>query len=76
MKTKFPWLKLRKKTEPEIPYETPIWMGNRSNGEYFHKQTPYEKKLRNFVLQKADENARRLAEIDEWLAERGANHRD
>src|SRR5215208_3716192 len=60
MKTKFPWLKMRKKTQPEIPYETPIWMGNRSNGEYFHKQTPYEKKLRKFVLQKADENARRL----------------
>jgi predicted TIM-barrel fold metal-dependent hydrolase len=60
MKTKFPWLKLRRKTEPEIPYESPIWMGNRSNGEYFHKQTPYEKKLRQFVLDKADENARRL----------------
>ena len=60
MKTKFPWLKLRKKTQPEIPYESPLWMGNRSNGEYFHKQTPYERKLRNFVLNKADENARRL----------------
>jgi predicted TIM-barrel fold metal-dependent hydrolase len=60
MKTKFPWLKMRKKTQPEIPYETPIWMGSRSNGEYFHQQTPYEKKLRNFVLRKADENARRL----------------
>jgi hypothetical protein len=60
MKTKFPWLKMRKKTEPEIPYESPLWLGNRSNGEYFHKQTPYERKLRSFVLNKADENARRL----------------
>jgi uncharacterized protein len=60
MKTKFPWLKLRKKTHPELELEPPLWMGNQSNGEYFHTQTRHEKKLRQFVLEKADENARRV----------------
>src|SRR6188768_1361413 len=60
MKTKFPWLERRKKTEDELPLEPPIWMGNQSNGEYFHEQTPHERRLRKFVLQKADENARRV----------------
>lgn len=60
MKSKFPWLKMRRKTDPEIPYETPIWMGSRSNGEYFHFQTEYERKLRKLVLRTADENARRV----------------
>jgi uncharacterized protein len=54
------WLKLRSKTAPELPYEPPIWMKARSNGEYFHFQTPYERKLRQFVLETADANARRL----------------
>ena len=48
------------KTDPELPLEPPLWMGNRSNGEYFHFQTAYESKLRRFVLEKADENARRV----------------
>lgn len=60
MKTKMPWLQRRRKTDPELPLEPPLWMGTRSNGEYFHFQTPYERKLRQFVLEKADENARRV----------------
>jgi predicted TIM-barrel fold metal-dependent hydrolase len=60
MKTKFPWLKRRKKTDPELPLNPPLWMGPCSNGEYFHFETPYETKLRRLVLEKADENARRL----------------
>jgi predicted TIM-barrel fold metal-dependent hydrolase len=54
------WLKRHKKTAPELPLEPPILLGNRSNGEFFHEQTPRERKIRELILQKADENARRL----------------
>jgi predicted TIM-barrel fold metal-dependent hydrolase len=60
VKKKFPWLSMRKKTDPELPFEPPLWMDNLSNGEYFHVQTPYERKLRKLVLEKADANARRV----------------
>src|SRR4029450_12523654 len=60
MRTRLPWLTRRRKTHPELPLEPPIWMGTRSNGEYFHFQTPYERALRHFVLETADANARRV----------------
>lgn len=60
MKTKFPWLKMRKKTDPELPLEPPIWMKSYSNGECFYQQTERDKKLRQFVLETADANARRV----------------
>ena len=40
-----PWLKLGKKTDPEIVEKPPIRLGNFSNGEFFHEQTPLEKKI-------------------------------
>jgi predicted TIM-barrel fold metal-dependent hydrolase len=66
---KQPWLKRYKKTAPELPLEPPIMLGNRSNGEFFHEQTPRERKIRELILQKADDSARRLG-IDrrEFLA--------
>lgn len=60
MKIPIRWLKMRKKTAPELPYEPPLWMGSRSNGEYFHAQTLYEKRLRRTVLERADDNSRRI----------------
>lgn len=60
MKTKFPWLRMRRKTDPELPIEPPLWLKNQSNGEYFHLQTEHERKLRKFVLETADANARRV----------------
>src|SRR5579872_3229076 len=57
---KQPWLKRLKKTAPELPLEPPIMLGNKSNGEFFHEQTPHERRMRDLILQKADENARRL----------------
>jgi hypothetical protein len=66
---RFPWLKLRKKTEPELPLEPPIWLGSYSNGEIFHEQTPRERRIRQLVLERADEGARRLGvERREFLA--------
>ena len=56
----FPWLRLRKKSEPEWPYEPPIMLGNKSNGEFFHEQTPMEKKIRHRILKECDERARKL----------------
>ena len=66
---KFPWLKLQKKSATELPERPPIWLGSRSNGEYFHDQTPQEKLIYDLTMQRADEQARRLG-IDrrEFLA--------
>ncbi len=59
-KTKFPWLKLRKKTDPEYPLEPPVWFNNISNGEYFHTQTKHQAKLRKEILRRADDQSRYL----------------
>src|SRR5215469_13420677 len=59
MKT-YPWLKMRRKTDIELPVEPPIWLGSRSNGEYFHEQTPRERAMRRMILERAEEGARRL----------------
>ena len=67
--TKFPWLKLTKKSEQALPERPPIWLGNRSNGEYYHEQTRAERQIYEITMQRADEQARRLG-IDrrEFLA--------
>jgi hypothetical protein len=62
------WLK-RKKTEPELPLEPPIRLGNMSNGEFFHQSTPREQRIRTEILRQAEEKSRQLG-IDrrEFLA--------
>ncbi|MFT3926153.1 MAG: amidohydrolase family protein [Myxococcales bacterium] len=66
---RFPWLKLRKKTDPELPLEPPIWLNNHSNGEYYHQQTPREAAMKEEILKRADEQARHLGmERREFLA--------
>jgi len=60
MKKRFPWIHLGKKTAPEVPYDTPIPLGNLSNGEFFHEQTPRERRLKKLVLEVCDEKARHL----------------
>jgi uncharacterized protein len=57
-KLKLKWIK-QKKTSQEMPYETPVWLGNLSNGEFFLPQTERDRKMRDLILQKCDENARR-----------------
>jgi hypothetical protein len=52
------WLKLRKKTDPEAPYEPPIWLGDFSNGELYHEQTAKERRMRELILKIGDERAR------------------
>lgn len=57
---RLPWLRMRKKTDPELPLEPPMMFGNMSNGEYFRQATSKDRKIRKLILEKADENARRL----------------
>jgi hypothetical protein len=59
MSSRFPWLKLRKKTDPELPLEPPVWLGNQSNGEYFRFQTKREAQMREEILKRAEKLARR-----------------
>jgi len=68
-KSKFHWLHGRKKTEAEIPYETPVWLGNLSNGEFFLPQGDRERKTREQVLERCDAYARKLGmERREFIA--------
>jgi hypothetical protein len=60
MSRRYPWLRLRKKTDPELPLEPPIWLNNHSNGEYYHQQTPNEARMRKEILRRADEQSRYL----------------
>jgi uncharacterized protein len=57
-KLKLKWIK-QKKTSQEMPYETPVWLGNLSNGEFYLPQSERDRKMRDLILQKCDENARR-----------------
>jgi hypothetical protein len=57
---RFKWLDAGKKSAPEPRCEPPIWLGNRSNGEYFEAQTPRDRRVRKLILERADENARRV----------------
>ena len=59
VKPKFRWMQ-RKRSEPEYEYETPVWLGDKSNGEFFHYQTPRERKMREEILRRCDDNARKL----------------
>ena len=60
-KNRFQWMK-RKRSEPEYEYETPVWLGNISNGEFFHFQTERERKMRDEILRRCDDNARKLSD--------------
>jgi hypothetical protein len=56
-----PWLKRslgRTAAEPVI--KAPIRLGNMSNGEFFHEQTPLERKIEREILLQADAKARKL----------------
>jgi predicted TIM-barrel fold metal-dependent hydrolase len=56
---RYAWLGLLKKSRHEPPVEPPFWLGNHSNGEYFHEQTPRERLIRRLILERADAGARK-----------------
>jgi hypothetical protein len=57
---RIPWLRMRKKTDPELPYEPPIWFGNMSNGEYYRPATKEDRLMRKLILETASDNARKV----------------
>jgi predicted TIM-barrel fold metal-dependent hydrolase len=56
---RYAWLDLMKKSLRDPELEPPFWLGNHSNGEYFHQQTARERLIRKLILERADEGARR-----------------
>src|SRR5690242_11270445 len=52
------WINRRKKTEPELPYQPPIWLGDHSNGEIYHRMTANERVARDMILKEGAERAR------------------
>jgi hypothetical protein len=56
---RYKWTKYLKRSASELPYDSPIYLGNWSNGEFFHEQTPFERKLREEILRAGDERARK-----------------
>ena len=57
---RFGWFRRLKKSSKEPPLRPPLWLGNHSNGEYFHEQTPRERAIERLILEKADAISRRL----------------
>lgn len=58
MANKKSWIVRRKKTEPELPYQPPIWLGDHSNGEGYHVQTPAERRAEEIILREGAERAK------------------
>ncbi|MFW6067813.1 MAG: hypothetical protein ACOC97_05690, partial [Myxococcota bacterium] len=57
---RFPWLKLlSRKSGPEPPTRPPIWLGDHSNGEYYHAQNARERQAQEIILRQAEFHARR-----------------
>lgn len=64
-----PWIVRRRKSDPDLPCEPPVWLGARSNGEYFRHPNEAERLSRQWILRTAGEQAQKLG-IDrrEFLA--------
>src|SRR4029077_12573815 len=56
---RYQWRKLLKKSRQDPELEPPIWLGDHSNGEYYHRQTPRDRLIRKLILERADEGARK-----------------
>jgi len=52
------WLTRRRKTEAELPYQPPVWLGDWSNGEIYHHQTPVERQAHDLILKQGEQLAR------------------
>ena len=56
---RYPWLKFIKKSQSEPALEPPLWLGDHSNGEYYHRQSPRERLIRKLILERAEVGARK-----------------
>lgn len=70
MSKRYPWLQLlEKKSGPGAPLRAPIWLGNRSNGEFFRPRTEANRRAEEIILREAEGHARRYGmERREFLA--------
>jgi hypothetical protein len=57
---RYPWVRYLKRSAPELPYDSPIYLGSWSNGEFFHEQSAHERKLHAEILRQGDDKARKL----------------
>ncbi len=57
---RYPWVRYLKRSQPDLPYDSPIYLGNWSNGEFFHEQTSFERKVREEILRAGDDKSRKL----------------
>lgn len=57
---RYPWVKYLKRSDKELPYDSPIYLGNWSNGEFFHQQSTFERKVHEEILRAGDDKARKL----------------
>ena len=57
---RLPWLDRLRKSAPEAAPLVPIPLGSRSNGEFFHLETPREARLREEIFARADRFGGRL----------------
>jgi hypothetical protein len=46
------WFNRRKKTDPELPYTPPMWLGDWSNGELYHRATVKERLAHDLILKR------------------------
>lgn len=53
------WMDRNSKARPEPAMISPLPLGSRSNGEYFHTQTEHERRIEGVMLRDAAEQARR-----------------
>src|SRR6185295_4070344 len=56
---RLPWLRNRKKTDPEVPVRLPIAVGPLSNGEGYWPDSARKRLIRKLVLEKAEEVSRK-----------------
>ena len=66
---RFPWVRYLKRSQPDLPYDSPIYLGSWSNGEFFHEQSQLERKVHAEILRRGDDKARKLGmERREFMA--------
>jgi uncharacterized protein len=56
---KYPWFRMRKKTEPELPLRLPMTLGGVSNGEIFIPKTKFHRLVEKLTFERAEIGAKR-----------------
>jgi hypothetical protein len=51
-----PWIRRRKRNDPELPLKPPIHVGALSNGEIFRGDTPRSERVKAEILRRAKQS--------------------